>query len=430
MSVWEVVLQTRQLGPLVTYLEIERSDQALSGHSVSGVRPIVANLPQTQGKGLHLENHLFAFSATPSSPDSKVFQGKLTAPWIEEGLELELDDDKLSGTFEHWLLGGTISGTRVDSVERTRNFESIVDTLDSVVSQRIFNPKLLATESYQTFRKNLGVIAKNARDDIDLILGFHLAWNDTPFSHFQLRRSDLSAENLFASFDSMNVGYEAARLKLEGKQAILRVDTMMGNDTIEQIKAAFQAIDHAGATQLIIDLRGNGGGAFAVKPLVEHVIDKPLTSGYFLSQQWAVNHDAPPTKGEVERTEAWQGWSISSFWHTVQERPIMKLEFTPAAPNFDGPVYVLVDRWSASATEIAADAFRSSGDAVLVGETTAGELLSQSFFDLSEGYLIALPVADYYSTKHGRIEGRGVAVKISCPAEEALEVAKRELQID
>lgn len=44
--------------------------------------------------------------------------------------------------------------------------------------------------------------------------------------------------------------------------------------------------------------------------------------------------------------------------------------------------------------------------------------------------LIALPVADYYSSKHGRIEGRGVTVTIPCPAEEALEVAKRVIQID
>lgn len=427
-SLWKVVLQTHQLGPLETYLELERSDQGLSGHSLSGIRPIVANLPQSQGKGVHLDDFLFAFKTTPSSPSGQEFKGKLTAPWVEEGLVLELTDEKLSGTLNHWLLGGTISGIPAESVRKTRDFVSIIHTLDNVVPEKIFDPSLLTAESYQTFRKNLGVIAKNAVDDLDLILGFHLAWSDNPFSHFQLRRSEVSAESLFASFDSMNVGYEAARLELEGERAILRVDTMMGNDTIEQIKAAFQAIDRAGATQLIIDLRGNGGGAFAVKPLVEHVIDQPITSGYFLSQQWAANHDSPPTEHDVDQTTAWQGWSISSFWHTVQKRPIMKLEFTPAVPNFNGPVYVLVDRWSASATEIAADAFRSSEVAVLVGETTAGELLSQSYFDLTEGYLIALPVADYYSTKHGRIEGRGVDVTIPCPPDEALEAAKRELQ--
>jgi hypothetical protein len=36
------------------------------------------------------------------------------------------------------------------------------------------------------------------------------------------------------------------------------------------------------AERLIIDLRRNGGGAFAVVPLIAHLIDDPIDAGLFV----------------------------------------------------------------------------------------------------------------------------------------------------
>jgi len=198
----------------------------------------------------------------------------------------------------------------------------------------------------------------------------------------------------------------------------------MGADTIEQIEAAYERIAERGSKKLVIDLRENGGGAFAVKPLVEHVIDEPLDAGFFLSQIWNRDHDRVPTTDEALAAPPWEGWSIISFWKSVQQRDILRLQFHPAEPNFDGPVYVLLDGRSASATELAADALRASGLVTLVGQRSAGEMLSQSMFDVAEGFVVSLPVADYYSIEHGRIEGQGVPVDVEVDPATALEVAQ------
>jgi C-terminal processing protease CtpA/Prc len=269
----------------------------------------------------------------------------------------------------------------------------------------------------------MGRIAAAAADDLDMLLGFHLAWQNEPFSHFSLKRSLLPAEQMFAMFDAYRVGFEAATVEFEGGVAILTVRTMMGADTIEQIEAAYERIDAEDPLALVIDLRGNSGGAFAVKPLVEHVIDRPLDAGYFLSQAWSREHDRLPTSAEIMAADAWQGWSIVSFWKAVQELAILRVQFRPADPNFDGPVYVLLDGSTASAAEMAADALRASGVATLVGETSAGEMLSQSMFDVGGGFIVSLPVADYYSTRHGRIEGKGVPADLPVDAATALDVA-------
>ena len=159
-----------------------------------------------------------------------------------------------------------------------------------------------------------------------------------------------------------------------------------------------------------------------MKPLVEHLISKPLDAGYFLSQRWGREHAGLPSTTQVLATSPWNGWSIVEFWRSVQEQGLLRIRFQPSVPRFSGKVFVLLDQHSASATELAADALLASGVATLIGEDTAGEMLSQSFFDVAEGYTISLPVADYFSLAHGRIEGVGVAVDIH--AEDAMATAK------
>ena len=85
--------------------------------------------------------------------------------------------------------------------------------------------------------------------------------------------------------------------------------------------------------------------------------------------------------------------------------------------------FVVVNGETASAAEMAADALRSSGEATLIGSRTIGHLLSQSPFDVTDDYIISLPVADYYSLAHGRIEGAGVPPQSYAPSDMALGAA-------
>jgi hypothetical protein len=416
---WRVTFETRSLGPVEANVEMVRDGEHLQGKSLSGAVDLLRGLP-----GDHeLHGGLMAFEA---SADGKgEFDGSFTAPWHAGRLHFAFDGDRLHGKVDGGTFAGTFTGVRTQSPERIRDYPAILAAFDRVVAAKLFSPADLEKPAYIRFRKTLGQIADAANDDLDLLLGFRWAWTDDPFSHFELKRSQRNAEELFAYFDDYRVGFEAATVEFEGSTAILTVRTMMGADTIEQVEAAYERIAEQEPAALIIDLRGNGGGAFAVKPLVEHVIDEPLDAGYFLSQVWNREHDRVPTQAEVLAAPPWSGWSIVSFWNSVQALGILRIRLTPAEPNFDGPVYVLVDSKSASATELAADALKSSGKALLVGERSAGQMLSQSMFDVADGFIVSLPVADYRSLAHGRIEGVGVGVDVPAASAEALDVARR-----
>ncbi len=413
-SLWRVTFDTNWLGPMDAHLRLHIDNGRLTGASVSGVVDILQHLP-----GDHdVSTGLMVFEAVQQDDGS--YSGTFTAPWHEGELSIRLSEQSVEGTVRGGALDGQISGKRVRSVETIRNYESILVEFDKVVAAKIFSPDQLSSPNYRMFRDTVGKIAGRATDDLDLLLGFHMAWHDPPFSHFSFKRSQQTAEQMFAFFDEYRVGFEAATVEISNDVAILTVRTMMGMDTIEQIEAAFEQIAAEEPAVLVIDLRGNSGGAFAVKPLLEHVIDGPVDAGYFLSQVWNRQFDRPPTRDEIMESEPWHGWSIVSFWKTVQEEGILRIRFAPREPNFDGPVYVLVDHSAASATELAADAFRASGAAILVGEHTAGEMLSQSMFDVADGFMVSLPVADYYSMKYGRIEGNGVPVDVEVAPESAM----------
>jgi carboxyl-terminal processing protease len=417
-SLWRVTFDTNWLGPVETHLRIEKDADAVRATSLSGAVALLSELP-----GDHrIDDGLVVFEAT--SLEDGTYAGTIIAPWSEGALTLTIDGEKISGSVDGGAFNGSLTGARVSEVTAIRDYPAILATFDDVVASKIFAPEDLNDKAYLEFRKTLGNIAAVATDDFDLLFGFHWSWKNAPFSHFQLKRSHQSAEEMFGFFDQYRVGFEAATVEFDGDTAILKVRTMMGADTIEQIEAAYERIADQGSKTLIIDLRENSGGAFAVKPLVEHVIDEPLDAGFFLSQVWNRDHDQPPTAAEALAAPLWHGWSIASFWKDVQEMDILRVQFQPAEPNFDGDVFVLLDEKSASATELAADALRASGVATLVGRRTAGEMLSQSMFDVGEKFVVSLPVADYYSLKHGRIEGQGVPVDIVSNPAEALDVAQ------
>lgn len=417
-SIWHVKIDSQPLGPVETHLQVTRQGGVLRARSLSSSVDVLRPLPGERS----VSEGLMVFEAQRGEDGG--YTGQVLAPWADGAITLRFNGDSFEGSIDNGIFAGSISATRVAEASPIRDYPAILESFDTVVASKVFSPGDLDTATYRNFRARLGQVAELASDDLDLLFGFRWLWQNDPFSHFELRRSHQTAPQLFEFFDSYRVGFDAATVEFEGDLAILTVRTMMGADTIEQIVAAYDRIAEKQPVALIIDLRGNGGGAFAVKPLVEHVIDEPVDAGYFISQVWNRKSDELPSAEAVLATAPWQGWSIIGFWKVVQESDIVRVRFNPAEPNFDGPVYVLLDERSASAAELAADALRSSGVTTLVGRQSAGHMLSQSMFDVSDGFIVSLPVADYYSIANGRIEGNGVPVHVDADPEQALEIAR------
>ena len=72
---------------------------------------------------------------------------------------------------------------------------------------------------------------------------------------------------------------------------------------------------------------------------------------------------------------------------------------------FQGRVVLLVDRHTASAAEMIVAFVRENKLGTIVGEPTAGRLLSATSVKVGDGYRLALPTGAYYTWKGSVLEG-------------------------
>jgi carboxyl-terminal processing protease len=137
-----------------------------------------------------------------------------------------------------------------------------------------------------------------------------------------------------------------------------------------ELGAALEQLQAKGMKRLMFDLRDNPGG------LLDQAI---LVSNRFLPQGDLIVYQ----RGRVPNSD--------EDYHATE-----KSEYTHL------PVVVLVNRNSASASEIVSGALQDHDRALVVGETTFGKALVQSVYRISEGAGVAVTTARYY-TPSGRL---------------------------
>lgn len=149
-------------------------------------------------------------------------------------------------------------------------------------------------------------------------------------------------------------------------------------------------LEEQGVAGIVIDLRNNGGGS---------LLEATTLTGLFID------------KGPVVQVRNSSG-------------RISMEEDVESGMAWDGPLAVLVNRYSASASEIFAAAIQDYGRGVVVGETTFGKGTVQSLLDLND-YASAdrpglgqlkLTMAQFFRVNGGSTQNRGVVPDIAFPS--------------
>ena len=96
-------------------------------------------------------------------------------------------------------------------------------------------------------------------------------------------------------------------------------------------------------------------------------------------------------------------------------------------PIFQGKVYVLVNHNTASACEPLIDLFQKFDIGTLVGERSAGAMLSGQTFPLNDDYDIFIPISDYQTAEGKAIDKVGIEPDVKVDSEDALTHVLEEL---
>ena len=138
----------------------------------------------------------------------------------------------------------------------------------------------------------------------------------------------------------------------------------------QELRESLDKLDTLGMERLILDLRGNPGG--------------PLDQAIRVSNEFLPKGDLIVyTRGRVQNSD--------QDYHAREE-----------GDHADIPLVILVNRNSASASEIVSGAIQDHDRGVIVGETTFGKALVQSIYRVSQEAGLALTTARYH-TPSGRI---------------------------
>lgn len=178
----------------------------------------------------------------------------------------------------------------------------------------------------------------------------------------------------------------------EEKIGYVRI-TQFGEHTTDEFRDALKKLEKAGMRGLILDLRNNPGGLLDQAVKVCDIFlkrDQLIVSTEGRSKQ---------VKGEEYKATG------------RDEYPEVRIA-------------VLVNKWSASASEIVSGCLQDIGRAYVIGEQTFGKGSVQSIMPLEDGSALRLTTAKYYTPSHKVIHEHGITpdsiVSMSQEEEEAL----------
>ncbi len=152
--------------------------------------------------------------------------------------------------------------------------------------------------------------------------------------------------------------------------------TQFQENSYREMTEAVKALTNSGAKGLVLDLRNNGGG------LLNEAIS---IASIFLP----VNQTVVFTRERDKQEKHYKTESVNFSNRTI-------------------PMVIIVNEWSASASEIIAGSMQDYKRAVIVGKSTFGKGSVQSIVPLPDGSAVRLTTSRYYTPAARSIQGVGI----------------------
>ncbi len=181
-------------------------------------------------------------------------------------------------------------------------------------------------------------------------------------------------EQLIVPIVRETIDIPSVEWRVEGEIGIIEIGRF-GTDTTSLVEKAAKEMMAGGTKKIVLDMRGNPGGL--------------LDEAVGVSSVWL-------PKGSTVLEEKRGGETIKTF--TTSNSPIFK----------DIETVVLINKGSASASEIVAGALRDNGVATLMGETSYGKGSVQQIMELSGGGSLKVTIARWFTPKGKNIDKEGI----------------------
>jgi len=333
---------------------------------------------------------------------------------------------KFKGTYKNEILNGkilkndTVIVGKIEgkkSKENKLNFKYLYPKIIDITSNYIYSKSILTTKEWNNFEKELNKLLNNAQDDIELFIGFRTLKSKLSFSHYNLVIiKDIKELKENSSVNNKTVVYK----KENNNTAYLKIKDF--NTTKDELANIFPKILQDNPKNLIIDLRDNfGGGIESAFEFGKYVMSGTTEIGYFVTNKIK---NSGFNINLYKKLPIAKPQTTYEFIEMLKKGKGAKLMFENLnTPVYSGNIFVLTNHNTASTCEPIVYALKENKRATIIGENTAGAMLSATLFDISGKYKLYLPIADFYTYDGVRLEGVGVKPNIETKSENALNKA-------
>lgn len=243
-----------------------------------------------------------------------------------------------------------------------------------------------------------------SEQDLDVLVSQHIRGEEGTWVDITVLRGqeEIALHVQRRIVETQTVEYEL----LEGNTGYILV-TQFELNTSQQFKEAIDDLTAKGMERLVIDLRDNPGG------VVDACVDM---AAYILPEE--------PLEGTILSTQDKNGKGLRYYCQGGK----LRFEATDGGgtdsryPRDDGhqvdvPIAVLMNGYSASASEVFAGALRDYGKATLVGTTSFGKGIVQSLLPLNDGSALKITVSHYYTPSGYDLHGKGLTPDVEIEQE-------------
>lgn len=304
--------------------------------------------------------------------------------------------------------------------ERIQFLDKVFELLETNVA----NPAWLESEAYAGFKTKMYDRNTLQLSETDFYSTFQEERKALPFTHFYL----LPRKNATSSIDAPKKERQLLSWKeMNAHTAYLDVRSFSGG--AEQMMKAIGEIGIDTYDNLIIDLRDNGGGTLDAPVILgQFLTNKPIDAGVYLTRKWFETEARSAEVEDINDFPFLQDFTYSGITKMFQENAAFRMVLPGHNRSvYQGNVYVLVNGNTASACEPLIHVLKQYEVGTLVGECSAGAMLSAYTFEVNENYDVFIPIADFQMADGARIDKVGVTPTIEVDQDNALEYVLSEL---
>lgn len=351
------------------------------------------------------------------------YKGKFQKIFSQLKFEAEIKNDSI-----HIILindnnlKSKISGVKVNEIKPARNYKTTFEKLIDLTENNIYNQSFIKSKDWKKFKKRMLKISDDIKDDLELQIAFYAHARNFPFSHYYLNETlpKKTTQQGYSGFAKLN--------EIDNLTCVLKIKGFYG--TKQEMDSLIAIIKTKEYKNLIIDLRDNLGGTLeSAFPLAEFIIDKPIISGVFPNKNWYNQYDRLPLKSDYSKFSEFTGGTLDEWYMTSKQKYGAYYKVYPNNDNFKGKVFILTNNNTASTCEPFVYGLKEHNYATVIGEHTAGAMLSANHFQLADNITLTIPLNDYITYSGERIDKIGIKPDFEIESEKALEFTLEKITV-